>query len=391
MNKINPPSPLRQTDYKAIEEALLDSAQGRWFLSEYSRQNRTADTQMLLDAITKLEAVVMRPGGNDDNDDRIRSGLIEMSESIAQTRQEIAAITSSEDDSRLVTATEELDAIVEATEKATSSILEAAEDVQETAWVLRENGIEEETCDRLDQRATDIYTACSFQDITGQRTSKVVDILRYLENRVNSMIDIWGLENVEIRPAPPQEIRPDDGLLNGPQLDGHGLEQFEIDNMISVEGEEFAAVEREPATVPSDPVPTVGQAPAQMQQEAPPSPQADTPSQPQVLPDEPPAKAPRLPAAHSSSAAFATSPISVGTPETDLSDITAEIDYADTAPAVSASPARAETVEQVQPAPAELATAAAAQSDTVTADDFTTPQDLALGDLDTGKTDALFS
>ncbi len=126
MTKITPPSPLRASDYEAIEAALLDSARGRWFLNEYARQNRTADTQMLLDAITKLEASIMRPAGKDDNQDRIRSGLIEMSESIAQTRQEISAMASSNDDSRLVTATEELDSIVDATEKATSAILEAA-------------------------------------------------------------------------------------------------------------------------------------------------------------------------------------------------------------------------------------------------------------------------
>ena len=72
------------------------------------------------------------------------------------------------------TATEELDNVVEATEQATSEILQAAEEIQEVAWTLREKGAEAELCDTLDQRATDIYTACSFQDITGQRTAKVV-------------------------------------------------------------------------------------------------------------------------------------------------------------------------------------------------------------------------
>ena len=391
MNKINPPSPLRQSDYKAIEDALLDSAQGRWFLSEFSRQNQTADTQMLLDAITKLEAAVMRPADGGDNQDRIRSGLIEMSESIAQTRKEIAAITSSNDDSRLVTATEELDAIVEATEKATSSILEAAEDVQETAWVLREKGIEEETCDRLDERATDIYTACSFQDITGQRISKVVEILRYLESRVNSMIDIWGLGDIESHPAPPQEIRPGDSLLNGPQLDGHGLEQAEIDSMISVKGEKFVAIERKIAAAPPDHAPVVAKAPVQAPQETLPPPQAGTASQPQALPDEPPADAPRLPAAHSPSATVATSPLTVGAPKTELSETSTEIDYPDTEPAVSGIPAPAEAAELVQEAPGEVATAATAQSETIAAEDFTTPQELTLGDLDTRKTDALFN
>lgn len=231
MSKINPPSPIRASDYEALENALLQSTRGRWFLDEYSRRNRTADTQMLLDAITKLESSFVRQN-MDGHSDRVRHELIEMSEAISQTRREIAAIKTPHEDSQLITATEELDAIVKSTEKATSDILEAAEDVQETAWVLREKGVDRETCDRLDQRATDIYTACSFQDITGQRTGKVVGVLRYLEKRVNSMVDIWGLEDLEIREGTIGNSRKDSHLLNGPQRDGNGLAQADIDSVL---------------------------------------------------------------------------------------------------------------------------------------------------------------
>ena len=47
-------------------------------------------------------------------------------------------------------------------------------------------------CDELDRRATDIYTACSFQDLTAQRTTRIVNTLRYLEGRIEAMIEIWG-------------------------------------------------------------------------------------------------------------------------------------------------------------------------------------------------------
>jgi hypothetical protein len=81
---------------------------------------------------------------------------------------------------------------VHTTERATSDILAAAEQVQEIAWTLRERGTDGGVCDSLDQRATDIYSACSFQDLTGQRTRKVVEVLRFLENRIQAMIEIWG-------------------------------------------------------------------------------------------------------------------------------------------------------------------------------------------------------
>ena len=71
--------------------------------------------------------------------------------------------------------------MVQATETATSDILACAERIQEMAWTLREQGVEGEVCDLLDANATEVYTACSFQDLTGQRTRKVIQVLRYLE------------------------------------------------------------------------------------------------------------------------------------------------------------------------------------------------------------------
>lgn len=232
MNKIKAPSPLSAADYEAIEDALLQNARGRWFLSEYAQRNRTADTQMLLDAITKLEMAVMPPHKPAESV-HLRNDLIEMAEAISQTRSEIASMRSpDEKDCQFTTATEELDAIVEATEKATSDILEAAEDVQEAAWVMREKGAEEEICDRLDARATDIYTACSFQDVTGQRIGKVVQTLRFLENRVLAMIEIWGLEDIDVQKRAAGDERPDAHLLNGPARRGEEVNQANIDQLL---------------------------------------------------------------------------------------------------------------------------------------------------------------
>ena len=245
MSNSKAPSPIRTADYEAIEEALLQSSRGRWFLSEYNQRNRTADTSMLLDAITKLETAVLMPQKPAENT-HIRTNLIEMAEAISQTHSEIAALRSAnQEDCQFTTATEEFDAIVEATEKATSDILEAAEDVQELAWVLREKGSEDEACDRLDARATDIYTACSFQDLTGQRTSKVVKTLSFLENRVLAMIDIWGLEDIDESNRKLQDQRDDTHLLNGPARRGEGVDQAEIDQMINTNQGEDAVIEGE--------------------------------------------------------------------------------------------------------------------------------------------------
>lgn len=45
---------MNEADYRAIEEAVLSTARGRWFLTEYARRIRAAETDRILDAIEKL-------------------------------------------------------------------------------------------------------------------------------------------------------------------------------------------------------------------------------------------------------------------------------------------------------------------------------------------------
>lgn len=187
--------PPTEADYDAILAAVMETMRGRWFLAEYAQRNRTADTRLVLSAIARVEEKLQgaRPAAPAAPADRLRMDLVEMATAIAKTRTEIASIKPEGDHKGSLTeASEELDSIVHATEQATSDILAAAEQVQEIAWTLREHGIDAEACDALDRRSADIYTACSFQDLTGQRTRKVVEVLRFLEQRINAMIDIWG-------------------------------------------------------------------------------------------------------------------------------------------------------------------------------------------------------
>jgi chemotaxis regulatin CheY-phosphate phosphatase CheZ len=185
---------------------------------------------MLLKALDRIEASI---GGKKSVEpvDQIRFDLVEMSKAIARTKTEIASIKSDADDhGKFGEASEELDSVVQATEAATSDILACAERIQEMAWTLREQGVEGEVCDLLDANATDVYTACSFQDITGQRTRKVIGVLRYLEERINAMIGIWGLDGaLAAEAAEKRALNEDKALLNGPARPGTGLDQADVD------------------------------------------------------------------------------------------------------------------------------------------------------------------
>jgi len=93
--------------------------------------------------------------------------------------------------------------VLRTTERATSEILAAADQIQEVAWAMREQGMEPQFCHRLDGYATEIYTACRFQDLTGQRTRKIIHVLRYLEARIQAMTGLWGAAPAAAAPDKP--------------------------------------------------------------------------------------------------------------------------------------------------------------------------------------------
>lgn len=171
--------------------------------------------------------------------DVLRRELQEMSAIIMQAKREIAALKpeqSASSSSRIMTATEELDAIVTATERATNEILAKAEHLTEVAPQVGALEGGSELAGDIEAAAMDILMACSFQDITGQRITKVVNVLRYLETRINSMVQIWGNEELaalDTVEGDPVDTRPDAHLLNGPQLEGKAVSQVDIDALFA--------------------------------------------------------------------------------------------------------------------------------------------------------------
>src|ERR1700721_735099 len=47
-----------EADYDAIQEAFMETSRGRWFLGEYAKRNRNADTKMVLDAVARVEETI---------------------------------------------------------------------------------------------------------------------------------------------------------------------------------------------------------------------------------------------------------------------------------------------------------------------------------------------
>lgn len=153
---------------------------------------------------------------------------------IRDARLEIASLRPDEISSRYIPdATDELDVIATATEDATNDIMEAAEKIETLA-----ESMEGTAAAALTQAVTRIYEACSFQDITGQRISKVVATLRHIEQRVEGLVEAFGeeIEQIKRDPDKPSGIRRkenDKTLLSGPQRTGEGRTQAEIDALLA--------------------------------------------------------------------------------------------------------------------------------------------------------------
>jgi len=183
-----------RVEYAAIERLLLGSLRGRWFLSEHARRNRAADTGMLLQAITQLEMAVLRPSRREQQQLR---HLIAMRQAIANMRFEIAA-SAPEDGPR---AASDLDHAVEAAKAVKAEMLEAAEEIQDAAWTLREEGTGHDVYDRLDRSAAGIFRACGAQDVTVIRLEAMAKALRLIEQRLGALIDAWSVADVGVRGA----------------------------------------------------------------------------------------------------------------------------------------------------------------------------------------------
>ena len=152
----------------------------------------------------------------------------ELGRTIAVAKSEIAALRVDDiTDHDIPFATDELDAIVDHTAHATNAILESCEVLDEVSATI--GG---EPAAKLQAAVTSIYEACSFQDITGQRITKVVTTLKAIEAKVAHIIGAFGPSTEAVQGAK-THVASDADLLNGPQLPAHAMDQSDIDRLLA--------------------------------------------------------------------------------------------------------------------------------------------------------------
>lgn len=126
---------------------------------------------------------------------------------------------------RLMDANLSLDEVVQATEAATNRILDAADVINQKL-----EGIEEAKKQEIAAQITEIFEACNFQDLTGQRIKKVIATLEYIDTKLTKIAAIYGISQSEDWEANKTE---EQRLMNGPQHNGQGHSQADIDNLFN--------------------------------------------------------------------------------------------------------------------------------------------------------------
>ena len=149
-----------EEDYDAISQAFMETSRGRWFLGEYARRNRNADTRMVLDAVARIEeslAAQRQPAAE--------SGLADA----------LAAIRRAVDEAQ-ADASAALDSL--ALEENLAPVRRGARVIREIAWRWREIGADGRICDLLDAQVSAIEAGCE--------TNLIGRSQRRIERRIRS-------------------------------------------------------------------------------------------------------------------------------------------------------------------------------------------------------------
>jgi len=200
-------------------------------LIDFLRQKRENVTFHDIIALAEVAAQSLQ-GFFQAMDTRVYGELREIAGYIESMREKIGMLQVHDlKNSRIPAAGQELGAIVKSTEQATNTIMECAE-----ALMAADASDPAAYKALVDEKMLIIFEACSFQDITGQRIAKVVETLEHIEARIARFADVMREKDFEgflTEHERKRSERKEKLLLNGPQLDGQGVAQTDVDQMFS--------------------------------------------------------------------------------------------------------------------------------------------------------------
>ena len=169
-------------------------------------------------------------------DDKLREEVNNLMRYVERLHQELADVVKKEggEKTSFQSMSDQLDEIITSTDAASNTILESGEVIADLGAKLGEELSEEKRSELsadVVARALDIMEACSFQDLTGQRATKILRSLRFVEERVSAMVEVCGTEIISqlSEEIVADQDPPEDVEMHGPALAGEAISQAEID------------------------------------------------------------------------------------------------------------------------------------------------------------------
>jgi hypothetical protein len=172
-----------EQDYEAIREAFMETARGRWFLGEFAKRNRNADTRMVLDAVAKIEETLAAQR-QPVVEDRLPEALVEIRRAIREA--ETVAIAAFDPG---------------AIEQGIAPIQRGVRIIREISWRWREIGADGRICDLIDSQLAAIESACG-QVSTIDPRAELTAAFDLLKDRIEQTETGAAAPKAEARPQP---------------------------------------------------------------------------------------------------------------------------------------------------------------------------------------------
>lgn len=195
-----------ELEYRAIEQTLLETARGRWFLAEHGRRARRLDMSLLEDAIGRLSTSMKQPPAVLG---MMRLEIEKLARFVAETRFELTARRLPKSEPAAGQGNGEA-ATLAATEAASPvmRMLQMAESIHELTWTLHDDELDPKSCEAIARNASMLYAVSRQQAMESERALKFADALDDTTSRLSILLDtlLHELQSYDDAPsAPPVE------------------------------------------------------------------------------------------------------------------------------------------------------------------------------------------
>lgn len=158
-----------ETEYRAIEGTLLETARGRWFLAEHGRRARRLDSALLEDAIRRLQGSLREPPAL-----------------LGQLKAEIEAVKAQMTETRGALLARPT---VDESTLPTHAMLKAAEDIHDIAWSLQANPFDPKGCEQIARSAGKLYAMSQSQAAQSNRVVAAAEALETSANKLEGILE----------------------------------------------------------------------------------------------------------------------------------------------------------------------------------------------------------